>query len=63
MEGLPVIVMVDTEYACFWLEANDRTGVINKVPPIARWTLGKDLVETAEWYQRNKGAKLTWERT
>ena len=44
------LIIIDTGYAYFGLLARD--GIIVQAPPIARWTIGKEVEWVMAWYVR-----------
>ena len=47
---------IDTSYACFGLIVKDN--VISEAPPIAKWTVGKDIKYVINYYRNKKKATV-----
>ena len=48
-----MIMDIDVGYACYWVEAEGVT--VTKAPPIARWMIGRHIMEVLEWVASKHG--------
>ena len=52
------LVWVQVEDLCFGFES-DAAGIVVVAPPVARWMLGKTVLECAVYWKR-RGADVQW---
>lgn len=53
--GSQMLYWIDTKYACFGLIVDHN--VIVDAPPIAKWTIGKDINYVINYYKYKKKGK------
>lgn len=52
-------VWISLPHATFALEVNNAR-VVFDAPPIARWTIGKDISQVLNYFARRHGSQLIW---